>query len=278
MHDLAPFVTTFFVRHLPVERNVSPNTTAAYRDALKLLLRFVSKAAGTSADALQVEDLTPERLLQFLTALETTRRNSVRTRNARLAAIHSFFRYVLDTDPELVGLCQRVLAIPRKKTSQPVLTYLSDTELAHLLGQIDRSTITGERDYLLIALLYDTGARISGTHRLGTTRLSIRRAAVCTPPRQGTTRAPLPAPHADCTIGASLSFKCRAPRRRLSAAPTKPSRSALHASWCAVSAPEVRASSSSFIAAARSPPYKPAYAAAHQGDAPAPGRRTARHH
>lgn len=160
MHDLAPFVTTFFVRHLPVERNVSPNTTAAYRDAFKLLLRFVSKAAGTSAEALQVEDLTPERLLQFLAALETTRRNSVRTRNARLAAIHSFFRYVLDTDPELIGLCQRVLAISRKKTSQPVLTYLTGTELAHLLGQIDRSTITGERDYLLIALLYDTGARI----------------------------------------------------------------------------------------------------------------------
>ncbi len=160
MHDLAPFVTTYFVRHLPDERNVSPNTTAAYRDTFKLLLRFVSKAARSPAETLHVEDLTPERLLQFLATLETTRHNTIRTRNARLAAIHSFFRYVLDTDPALAGLCQRILAIPLKKSPHPVLTYLSDTELAHLLAQIDRSTITGERDYLLIALLYDTGARI----------------------------------------------------------------------------------------------------------------------
>lgn len=160
MHDLAPFVTTFFVRHLPTERNVSPNTTVAYRDTFKLLLRFVAKATRRSAETLQIEDLTPERLLQFLAMLETTRRNTTRTRNARLAAIHSFFRYLLDTEPALAALCQRVLAIPLKKTSHPVLTYLSDTELAHVLAQIDRSTITGERDYLLIALLYDTGARI----------------------------------------------------------------------------------------------------------------------
>jgi site-specific recombinase XerD len=92
--------------------------------------------------------------------LETSRRNTVRTRNARLAAIHSFFRYVLDTDPGHAEICQRVLAIPLKKTPHPVLTYLSDTELAHLLAQVDRSTITGERDYLLLALLYDTGARV----------------------------------------------------------------------------------------------------------------------
>ena len=160
MHDLASFVTTFFVRHLPAERNVSPNTIAAYRDTFKLLLRFVSKAARRSAEVLHVEDLTPECLLQFLATLETKRHNTIRTRNARLAAIHSFFRYVLGTEPELAQLCQRILAIPLKKTVHPVLSYMSDTELAHLLAQVDRSTITGERDYLLIALLYDTGARI----------------------------------------------------------------------------------------------------------------------
>ncbi len=160
MHDLAPLVTTFFVRHLPAERNVSPHTTAAYRDTFKLFLRFVAKATRRSAETLQLEDLTPERLLEFLTMLETKRRNTIRTRNARLAAIHSFFHYVLDTEPELAALCQRVLAIPLKKAPHAVLTYLSDTELAHLLAQIDRSTLTGERDYLLIALLYDTGARI----------------------------------------------------------------------------------------------------------------------
>jgi integrase/recombinase XerD len=160
MHDLAPFVTTFFVRHLPNERNVSPHTTTAYRDTFKMLLRFAADKTRRSAESLRVEDITPERVLQFLTMLETERRNSIRTRNARLAAIHSFFRYVLDTEPELAAPCQRVLAIKLKKAPHAAVGYLSDTEFAHLLAKIDRATVTGERDYLLVALLYDTGARI----------------------------------------------------------------------------------------------------------------------
>jgi site-specific recombinase XerD len=160
MHDLAPFVTTFFVRHLPNERNVSPHTTTAYRDTFKMLLRFAANKSRRSAESLHVEDITPERVLQFLTTLETERRNSVRTRNARLAAIHSFFRYVLDAEPELSAPCQRVLAIKSKKGPHAAVGYLSDTDLAHLLTKIDRASVTGERDYLLVALLYDTGARI----------------------------------------------------------------------------------------------------------------------
>ena len=159
-HDLPAFITTFFTRHLPAERNASPHTIAAYRDTLKLLLRFLAASMHRSAAALHVEDLTPDRILAFLDDLETVRRNTIRTRNARLAAIHSFFRYVLDSEPALALPCQRVLAIPVKKAPRPVLGYLSDTELAHVLAQIDRSTQVGERDYLLVALLYDTGARI----------------------------------------------------------------------------------------------------------------------
>ena len=160
-HDLAPFVTTFFTRHLPAERNASPHTIAAYRDTLKLLLRFLAASTHRrTAAALHIEDITPDRILDFLADLETTRRNTIRTRNARLAAIHSFFRYVLDTEPALALLCQRVLAVPVKKAPRPVLGYLSDSELTHVLAQIDRSTQVGERDYLLVALLYDTGARI----------------------------------------------------------------------------------------------------------------------
>lgn len=159
-HDLAPFVTAFFVRHLPAERNASPHTTAAYRDSLKLFLRFAAATTQRSAAVLRVEDVTPDLLLAFLAQLETVRHNSIRTRNVRLAALHSFFRYVLDVEPALAGLCQRVLTIPVKKAPRSALGYLTDTELAHLLGQIDRSTGAGERDYLLLALLYDTGARI----------------------------------------------------------------------------------------------------------------------
>jgi len=158
--DLATFVTGYFVRHLAAERNVSAHTTAAYRDTLKLLLRFARDRAHRSVATLRFEDLTPALILQFLEHLETARHNTIRTRNARLAAIHSFVRYVADCEPALAVTCQRVLAIPLKKTTRPVLGYLTEAELAHLLAQVDRSTWDGERDYLLLALLYDTGARI----------------------------------------------------------------------------------------------------------------------
>lgn len=158
--DLSTLVTAFFVRHLAAEHNASPNTTTAYRDALKLLLRFAAEVAHRSIATLRIEDLTPDLILQFLTHLETTRRNTVRTRNARLAAIHSFFRYVLDCEPAFALACHRVLAIPVKKATRPVLGYLTEDELAHLLAQVDRSTVVGERDYLMLALLYDTAARI----------------------------------------------------------------------------------------------------------------------
>jgi site-specific recombinase XerD len=158
--DPSRLVTAFFVRHLAAEHNASPHTTKAYRDALKLLLRFAADRCHRSIAALQIDDFTPDLILGFLTDLETTRRNSVRTRNARLAAIHSFFRYVLDSHPECAVACHRVLAIPIKKATRPLLGYLTEAELAHLLTQIDRTTIDGERDYVLLALLYDTGARI----------------------------------------------------------------------------------------------------------------------
>jgi len=159
-HDLAPFVTAFFVRHLPAERNASPHTTAAYRDTIELLLRFAVDAVPRAVAMLHVEDLTPALILQFLSHLEVTRHNSIRTRNARLAGVHSFFRYVIDTEPALASLCQRVLTVPVKKAPQPVLGYLREDELAHLLGQINRDSAAGERDYVLLALLYDTGARL----------------------------------------------------------------------------------------------------------------------
>jgi site-specific recombinase XerD len=157
---LFTLVSGFFVPHLSAERNVSPHTAAAYRDALKLLLQFAASTRGGMVDQLCIEDLTADVVLGFLTHLEVTRHNTVRTRNARLAAIHSFFRYVLAREPALAESCQRVLSIPMKKTLRPVLGYFQEAELAHLLAQVDRTTPDGERDYLLVGLLYDTGARI----------------------------------------------------------------------------------------------------------------------
>ena len=158
--DLAPWVTPFCVPHLAAERNVSPPTATAYRDALKLRLRFAAGFHGRPVARLTLDALSPEAILAFLDHLETARHTAVRTRNARLAAIHAFFRFVLDREPTLAALCHRVLALPLKKTLRPRLGALSAAEVAHLLAQIDRGSPAGERDYLLLALLYDTGARI----------------------------------------------------------------------------------------------------------------------
>lgn len=157
--DLAGFVTRFF-RHLAGERNLSHHTILAYRDALKLFLRFAADWHKRQVDRLAIADLTCEVVLAFLGALETARQNSIRTRNARLAALHCFFRYVLERDPTQAALCQRILVIPVKKAVRPALGYLSAEELSTLLDQVDRSTSQGPRDYLLLALLYDTGVRI----------------------------------------------------------------------------------------------------------------------
>jgi len=158
--DLCTLVTAFFVTHLAGERNVSAHTTAAYRDALKLLLRFAAQFHQRPVAHLCLDDLGAPVILAFLSDLETSRRNTVRTRNARLAAIHAFFRYVLDREPAVASLCQRVLAIPFKRAAHPALGYLSEHELHGLLQHIDRAAPMGERDYVLLALLYDTGARV----------------------------------------------------------------------------------------------------------------------
>ena len=123
--DLSGLVTGFFRTHLGAERDVSQHTTLAYRDALKLFLRFAVDWHKRPVDRLAIGDLTPEVVLAFLDALETARHNTVRTRNARLAAIHCFFRHVVNCDPSHAALGQRVLAIPVKKAIRPSLGYLS---------------------------------------------------------------------------------------------------------------------------------------------------------
>jgi site-specific recombinase XerD len=157
---LSTLVTDFFLRHLAAERNVSPHTTTAYRDALKLFLRFTADRCHRTIDQLTINDLTASVLLEFLADLEIRRRNTPRTRNARLAALQTFFRYVAAREPALATLCQPVFAIPSKKAIRPILGYLSEQELGHFLAQVDRSSLHGERDYILLAVLYDTGARI----------------------------------------------------------------------------------------------------------------------
>ena len=157
---LATLLSAFFLRYLAVERGVSPHTSTSYRDAVKLLLQFSATRCKRSVDQLVVEDLSAPVVLDFLNDLETNRANTVRTRNARLAAVQTFFRYIAAREPSLAAVCSPVLAIPGKKGIRPVLGYLSEQELAHLLAQVDRAVRDGERDYVLLSVLYDTGARI----------------------------------------------------------------------------------------------------------------------
>jgi len=108
----ATLITNFFMVHLAKERNASPHTGLAYRDAFKIFLCFAARFHSRTVDHLSLEDLSVEVILEFLNHLEKGRGNGINTRNARLTAIHSFFRYVLSCEPALASLCQRILSIP----------------------------------------------------------------------------------------------------------------------------------------------------------------------
>jgi site-specific recombinase XerD len=157
---LSTLVTGFFMVHLGKERNASRHTVMAYRDSLKMFLCFAAKLCSRTIDCLELENLSVDAILDFLNYLEKERGNTVQTRNLRLTAIHSFFRYALSREPALASFCQRVLAIPFKKTTRRSLGYLTEEEMKSLLDHVTRNTARGERDYVLIALLYDTGARV----------------------------------------------------------------------------------------------------------------------
>lgn len=161
MTNLAPLLEAFFTDRLCSQRQASANTIAAYRDGFSLLLRFTQKRLGKAPSALLLVDLDAPLIGAFLEYLESERRNSVRARNARLAAVHSFFRYVSLREPAHAGLIQRVLAIPQKKFDRKVVNFLTRPEIDALLAAPDRSTWIGRRDHLLVLLGIQTGLRVS---------------------------------------------------------------------------------------------------------------------
>ena len=160
-HDLfSNLVTSFFTRHLAAELDASEHTIASYRDAFCLLLQYVVQSTRRPVTALTVDDLDPDRILDFLVYLEQDRNNSATTRNIRLAAIRSFFSYAMTREPSVAALSQKIRAIPFKKTPGRILDYMTEEELAAILDGPDRKLPRGRRDYLLLALLYDIGARV----------------------------------------------------------------------------------------------------------------------
>ena len=158
--SLAYWLHAFFHVWLAEQRNCSRHTVLSYRDTWRMYLRFVAERRRRSVSALTLTDLTAEEVLAFLKHIESQRRTSVGTRNCRLAAIRSSFRYVADREPLAAMQCAAVLRIPTKKGPRTDPEYLDSEEVEAILCQPDRSTPEGQRDHALLAFLYNTGARI----------------------------------------------------------------------------------------------------------------------
>lgn len=161
MSAIAPTLQAFFTERLVRQRQASPRTIAAYRDTFRLLLRFLHKRTGKEPSAIGWEDLAAPVISEFLDHLEVDRYNSPRTRNARLAAVRSLFRYAAFNHPEHAALIQQVLAIPQKRFDKREVCFLTPDELTALLGAPDRTRWEGRRDHALILLAVQTGLRVS---------------------------------------------------------------------------------------------------------------------
>ncbi|MBA3746545.1 MAG: site-specific integrase [Solirubrobacterales bacterium] len=161
MSALAPTLQAFFTDRLIAQRKASPHTIAAYRDTLRLLLAFAAQRTGRQPSALDIDDLNAPLIGAFLDHLEHDRHNSPRTRNARLAAIRSLFRYAALQHPEHAATIERVLAISPKRFERALITFLTEPEINGLLSAPDRDTWTGRRDHAMLLLAIQTGLRAS---------------------------------------------------------------------------------------------------------------------
>lgn len=158
---LAPLLERFFIQRLLHQRRASPNTIAAYRDTFRLLLRFIKNKQDKAPSQLVLADLGADLVVAFLAHLEKDRGNTVRSRNARLAALHSFFHYLAFEEPGHSASIQRVLAIPYKRAERKLVGFLDRNEVEGLLHAPDRGTALGRRDHTLLLLAIQTGLRVS---------------------------------------------------------------------------------------------------------------------
>lgn len=171
-NDFAKYLSYFFSKYLPGQQNASTHTIVSYRDTFKLFLRFWEDEKGLSAETIKLNRITRQSVTQFLDWIEEKRKCSVATRNQRLSALHAFFRYVQCESPENLFEMQKILAIPVKRKPKPLIPYLTADEMKILLQQPDRSNKSGRRDLVLLAVLYDTAARVS--ELIGLTYRDIR--------------------------------------------------------------------------------------------------------
>ena len=158
--SFAALVQQFFTEYLVAQRAVSPRTVACYRDALMLFLGFAERRLGKPPTALRLADIQPDLILAFLDHLERQRHNAVRSRNLRLTALRAFLKFAGRRDVSSLHTVERALAIPMKRFERPMVGSLTREEMLAVLGQ-PGSSWTSQRDHLLLALLYNTGARVS---------------------------------------------------------------------------------------------------------------------
>jgi integrase/recombinase XerD len=154
-------IRDFFCDRLLNQQNVSPHTVASYRDTFRLLFAFLRKERHMRPTELTLSEIDAPTVLKFLAHLESARGNSVRTRNARLAAIRAFVGYASTRDPTALPVAKRVLAIPQKRFDRPLLAYLTRTEMEAVLGAPNRTEWSGRRDHVLFTVMYNTGMRVS---------------------------------------------------------------------------------------------------------------------
>jgi len=155
---LGPHLQSFFTEHLTRNKRVSPQTIASMRDSFRILLEFLRAQTGIEPAKLQVTDLNSSAILAFLYHLEQKRGNSVRSRNVRLSAIRTFFRYLALYDPDHLGQVTQVMAIPVKRQDKKLVGALNREEMDAILAAPDRSTWGGRRDHALLLTMYNTGA------------------------------------------------------------------------------------------------------------------------
>jgi len=160
-YPLPIHVQRFFTERLATQLHASPNTVASYRDTFRLLLKYTTDRIGRQPTELQVGDIDADLIGDFLTFVETNRGNGARSRNTRLSAIRSFFKYVAGNEPQLLYHCQKVLAMPSKRYEKRTIDYLAHAEIEALIGAADLATRSGRRDRMLLLLAVQTGLRVS---------------------------------------------------------------------------------------------------------------------
>lgn len=178
--DFAKYLTEFLSVYLPTQKNISKNTIHSYRDTFKLLIKYCQEIKEIPVERITLKVLSSDCLSDFLQWLETNRKCSISTRNQRLAAIHSFFRYIQAEEPSGIFNYQKIAAIPAKRAKKTVVEYLTPEAIKLLLEQPDKHRLKGRRDLTLMSVLYDSGARVQELIDLRVCDITLQDPAVLT--------------------------------------------------------------------------------------------------